>query len=78
MGRVRVIISCKKVIDKLFLKEKKRLTETALAAKVANFFQMVFGSGLIKDQIILVTDGQTNKFLFFDTIYGGMWIVSFS
>ena len=32
--------------------EKNTLTKTALIAKPANFFQIVFGSGQMKDQII--------------------------
>ena len=42
------------------------LPKTALAAKRSNFFQLGFGSGKMKDQIIF---RQMDKF--FDTILGG-------
>ena len=74
IGRVKVIISCQKVVNKLFLK-KNRLTKTALAAKHANFFSNGFWFWL-DERSNNITDRQTDKF--FDTIYGGMCIFSFS
>ena len=52
-GGARVIISYQKIINKLFLK-KNRLSKTALAAEPANFFRLVFGSGHMKGQIIIL------------------------